>query len=330
VSKVDWVGKWFELGTEIGEFTLSRGGRIRPGETEPSWTFFPHAEVDGIGALVTYLRSEGVDVPIPKRAERKPSLLTRWLALWRLLRRPKKASVQPWRNFDASWKATVPEAAKPTSVAWRLLSHEDTRRIIAHAKASKAILPCYMHCALQRAIDGELLGDAAPFGWMVPVNMRGLVDAPSETANASVGLRIDASRTSTPRDLQTQLKQKLKAHVHWGVWLLSNIGRLVGKAGMRRLAKGEASFVGVFAGMGDWSLPGVPPDVHYFSCPPVAKGCPLGAGAISWQGRMGVTLQSHPVLRASQADVDKWLNAWIQLAIQGMGKPSRSDANSVD
>ncbi|MDG2323631.1 MAG: hypothetical protein P8M08_08935, partial [Akkermansiaceae bacterium] len=70
-----------------------------------------------------------------------------------------------------------------------------------------------------------------------------------------------------------------------------------------------AGNIGAFSNLGVWD-----PDKTietsdcWLFCPPVVKGQLLGAGCVTFQGRLGLTIQSHPALQNPPEIPKTWLN----------------------
>jgi len=307
----DWAGLWFTLlEREYGEFVGMRGG-LRTSDDQIRWIFLSHADYDGIGGFVTLLRKmfPGRVIKIPSRLTAKPSWYFQAAALLRLLVR-NQAPAAAWKGFDATWKSTGPSPG--TEVSTLTLDAMQSRRLGERARAHRVALNTLLLSALDRACRAEL--EPGTSRWMMPVNMRGPVALARETANQTGYLQILMDEAASPRDVQHQVNLAVRRGDHWASWLYLNAGRLVGYGGMRRLYRfqtdrfGGRPFVGAFADLGRWEGIG-----QWCVCPPVALTCPLGAGSITCDGRLSLTIEAHLSIRREAGWTRALLNRWLAI-----------------
>ena len=50
---------------------------------------------------------------------------------------------------------------------------------------------------------------------------------------------------------------------------------------------------------------------HWMVAATVLRCQTVGAGLMTWQGRLSLTLQAHPDLTTAQEVPDRWLAAWL-------------------
>ena len=74
--------------------------------------------------------------------------------------------------------------------------------------------------------------------------------------------------------------------------------------------------VGAFSNLGEWDAARriVAPAAlgDWFACPPVLRSQPLGAGCVTFRGRMGLVLQAHAVLTTDAGVTRSWMEAWLE------------------
>ena len=308
----DWAGAWFEILEEMGEYVGMRFGLRDPEANEPAWQFSSHANHDGLGWFATLLRRERGDssVDIPRMNDTtKPSRLARVRALLHLLaRKPEQAAM--WNTWNADWQAPAGGRKAGKAVATYAFDADRTRQLAAFAATKGASLNSLLLAALGRASGPQLGGGRAL--WMVPVNMRGPVNLERETANHTSYLQIATAGEATAQDVHQQIKTKLADNEHWGGWLFTNCGRLVGLAGMKYLFNRELGrtggrpWVGAFSNLGAWDNCG-----QWFACPPVAKTCPLGIGIVTCDGCLSLTMEAHPSIARDAAWTRALMDRWI-------------------
>jgi hypothetical protein len=164
--------------------------------------------------------------------------------------------------------------------------------------------------ALGRATQSEL--GEGPAYWMMPVNMRGPVAKADESANHTAYLRVNVARDATPAGVQATIKRCFANNEHWGSWLFLHIGRVVGHTGMKLIYRTELArwrgclWAGAFSNLGTWNGCG-----EWLVAPPVAKSCPLAAGAIICNGKLGLTIDAHASIAKDAAWTDALMDRWI-------------------
>lgn len=320
MSENDRLGLLYSLlEREHGEYMGIRFARVRPGgDTE--WMDLPHWQFDGIGGLWELQRrsygAEGAG-PMPTlRDPERPGVLETWRLFRRLMARPRVA-LATWRSYDPSWRGTSPERALPDNIAWRSLTESQTRALLGRARAEGVSANSLLLWMLGHAIEPELLLDNGPVRWMVPVNMRGAIARHRATANHSSYVRADTPPGGSVQSLDRAIRSALAQKDHFASWRAFSLGPLLGTRYMRRVLAAEIRdgipWAGMFSNLGAWPArtdSRGAGDTWLF-CPPVSRLQPLGAGAVTFCGRLTLTLQAHPVLRASKTQVARWLDVWL-------------------
>lgn len=312
-ERKDWAGAWFEILDGMGEFVGMRAGRRTAGDSEPAWQFCSHAGYDGLGWFATLIRQQQGDasIPIPRMNETKrPSRLLQASALLRLMAcKPQQAAI--WAGWNGAWQAPVGGAKAGNATATHVFDADRTRWLARIAAAKGVSINSMLLAALGRAGAAQLEG--GPAKWMIPVNMRGPVSLPRETANHTSYLQVTTAADATAEIVHRQIKIKLGSNEHWGAWLFTNCGRLVRLAGMKYLFKRELArtggrpWTGAFSNLGTWDNCGL-----WSVCPPVAKTCPLGVGVVTCDGCLSLTIDAHPSIASdaawSRALMDRWVS----------------------
>lgn len=311
-ADVDWAGRWFDLVEELqGEHVGMRGGLVAT-DGSVSWTFVPHARFDGLGGFVDLLRrtTSAAHIPVPVRRAQRPSVWQRMSALVKLATETPRVAGR-WSAQDTSWQPGAVRCREgSTEPVHHLFTVEATRALECTARRAGVPLNSLLLNALARASETEIAD--GPAIWMMPVNMRGPVELPRDTANHTGYLQIDIAPGASPGDVQARIKERLRQREHWGSWLFLNLGRIAGIRGMRAVYKyemrrhGYRPFVGSFSNLGVWNGVGT-----WYVCPPVTINAPVAAGAIVCDGRLSLTLEAHVSMVGgaiwSQSLLDRWL-----------------------
>lgn len=312
-QETDWSGLWFDLvEKESGDFVGMRLAHAPASGKAVAWRFLTHSARDGIGVLVELMRcgNPGAQIAMPRlKGPQKPSRLTQLGALLRLMAvRPRVAL---WKTYDCAW-APPPGAPQPsTAVAARTLGAEQTRNLLNKARDQGLSLNSLLLSALSRAAQSEL--NDGPSYWMMPVNMRGAVAKADESANHTAYLRVNVERNASAADVHSSVKRCFANNEHWGSWLFLHIGRAVGRLGMKSIYKMELArwrgclWTGAFSNLGVWNGCG-----EWLVCPPVAKSCPLGAGAIVCNGKLGLTIDAHPSITKDASWTRELMDRWLK------------------
>jgi hypothetical protein len=153
--------------------------------------------------------------------------------------------------------------------------------------------------------------------WVVPVNMRGVDERRPPTANQASTLELCFPVTSGPKEIDALFQRERGRLAHWGVWQLLSLLRCLGSAVIRRAARHEAGIEkhGSFSNLG--SLRAQPSSAAesspewWLAFNTVQRSRPVGAACLTWNGRLAITLQLHPVLSRDPATAHAWLLAWL-------------------
>jgi hypothetical protein len=307
---------WCSALEEMGENTLMRFARSRRLEGSAIETFFfPHSHYDGIGALATLLRSfeGGFTGEIPRGKDaRPPSFWKRLGIFWRDVRSPHK-TVVPWKHFEPAKRTGIPSAA-----GHLVLTEDETARILARVGGASA------NSRLLWALDQVLTPDVArplPLHlWMMPVNLRGAVPMKSPYSNYAAQIPVTLTERSQPADVQSAVRAALDEGMHWGAWDSFNFLPRLGEATLRKFvrkyyARPGHAWLGVFSNLGEWRPTSREPQFDWFVLPPVTLAQPIGAGSLTWAGRMTLSIQAHAALTEDPRDAERWLTMWKEAVL---------------
>jgi hypothetical protein len=98
-----------------------------------------------------------------------------------------------------------------------------------------------------------------------------------------------ATRLTTP-EIKMRMIETSRATSQWSVGAFSNLGVWDPE---KQITAPEC--------MGDWLF-----------APPVLRFQMIGAGCVTYRGRLALTLQIHPELTTSPQVANEWLRAWVR------------------
>jgi hypothetical protein len=307
---VDAVGAWFPVLEKLGLDVRIAFGRLRYGTGDVEWTYLPHQDFDGIGGFAHLLRAEGLPAaPLPSgREEKAPSALRQ---LWLSLLHSWDARVRQvsWKRFD--WSARGPAAG----LAWHALSVEETARLRERAERLEVSVNTLLLWTLDRAVRALWLAEEPRGGrrWLIPVNLRGAVRLSRDTANHASFIAALARGDATPAEIHASVRASARRLSHWGAWWWLGISRWIGEGGMLRLMeyyeKRRHSWMGSFSNIGEWNAGSGTGDVRFF-CPPASRSHPVASGAVTWNGRVALSVQLHPGLSPGPEGARATMDAW--------------------
>jgi len=317
-SKPDPVRPWFQALESLGEFIGIRFGRVNPETNEVTWVYLSHLEYDGIGAFAHLLRQGGVTLTdLPQITHPAP---LSWGAFIRSL----PAMMGPRRRL--LWKPVLqgkkldPIRQPSPAVAWHVFSEEETATIRRTARKAGVSVNSSILKYLDRAVRPYLADPSSAIPWMVPVNMRGKVNQPSETENHSSYIAIRVYASDRAQDVHRHIYDALEKGQHCGNWKAFDATRLTSESMKHRLIKADRATcqwnVGSFSNLGVWDPEKKmrEPDVQgpWLFAPPVLGIQQIGAGCVTFQGRLSLTLQIHPDLTTSPEVATAWMRNWVR------------------
>jgi hypothetical protein len=315
----DAISSWFLAAEELGEYIGIRFGRIPPGSNEPEWFFLRHADYDGIGGLAELLRRRGatVDHLLQIKYPAPPS----WLPLLRALPKYFKPRQRlKWAEISKGINVTHEPADPPAAVAWHVFDESTTTRIRRVCRKLGVTVNSFLLKHLTKAIRPSLLDQSSVVPWMIPVNLRGKVVRDRDTANFSSYVAVQVRSYETAHDVHQNIYEALRRREHWANWYAYKLGRFL-TAGMKKflITKEWATSqwnLGGFSNLGDWD-----PDRAitegdcrgaWLFCPPVLRCQVVGAGCVTFQNQLSLTLQLHPDLTTDMAVPKAWVSLWVK------------------
>jgi len=317
VPAADPIRPWFEALVELGECIGIRFGQIKDGSGNPEWSFLNHTDYDGIGGFVKLLRDRGGEVKdLPRITHPAP---LNWWAFLRAL----PSMLGPRKRLK--WKPLPqgpppPPPNQPTdAVAWHVFSEQETLKIRQAARNSLVTVNSLLIKYLDRAVRPDLVDPSKAIPWMIPVNLRGKVQQPGDTDNHSsyIGIKIFASEGV--RDVHRHVYKSLEKGHHCANWKAFDAGRNTSPALKKKLIVTDRATsqwnLGGFSNLGIWDpekkINAADCQGAWLFAPPVLATQMLGAGCVTFQGRLSLTLHVHPDLTTSREVVEAWMNRWV-------------------
>jgi hypothetical protein len=314
----DAIASWFVAAEDLGEYIGIRFGHVPNGASSPQWTFLRHMDYDGIGGFAELLRREGALLPrLPQiKHPRSPSRIPLIKSL------PRYASPRrriQWSQLDGE-SAPGTNATPPAAVAWHIFEESFTTQIRLACRNANVTVNSFLLKHLTKAVRPSIEDQSAEVPWMIPVNLRGKVDRGRDTANHTSYVAVRVRSYETVQQIHASIYAALAKGDHWANWFAYQSGRFL-TAGMRRwlIAKERCMSqwnLGSFSNLGNWDterqitqrgcLGG------WLFCPPVLRCQPLGAGCVTFQNRLSLTLQVHPELTTNPKVPSDWLRNWIR------------------
>jgi hypothetical protein len=314
----DPIGPWFIAAEQLGEYVGIRFGRLASGTSEPEWTFLRHIDFDGIGGFAELLRRRGATLDrLPQiKHPAAPSWLPFVRAMPKLLKPRRRVE---WRRLESGPVVTTGDGPPP-AVAWHIFEEGSTSQIRRVCRKNRLTVNSFLLKHLTKAIRPFLEDESSVVPWMVPVNMRGKVAGERDTANFTSYVSAKVRTYETVRDVHRNIYGALGRGEHWANWYAYKAAR-VSSLGLKRLLlkKGLAMsqwYLGSFSNLGDWDAEKTitQPDCRggWLFSPPVLRCQLVGAGCVTFQNRLSLTIQAHPELTTNPAVPTAWLQNWVK------------------
>lgn len=312
----DWIGRWFALLEEQGEYTsIDLGHRTGP-DAPLSWRSFPHAEYDGISGVLAIMEAAGRlgDLTFPRLPLRpRPAWWICFLEYLRyLLRLPLRPA--PFKN-PLPLKLEAP-AGRPTAVAWHVFDAQRTAALEADAKRQGVHVNSLLLSSLDGAVRRTLLGASGQTIWMLPVFLNEVDFMTLAAAPRNRSSFIDAYLGEGEPVVAADKKVRalLRRGAAWGGWVGLNTFRVLGEWGLRAFLHFNPRLqrrTGAFTNLGRWEdRTRRYPEELWLGFPPVLRYQPIGASALTWNGRLEIGLWLHPSLGTDAALAESVVAAW--------------------
>lgn len=315
----DAISPWFLAAEELGEYIGIRFGRVTPESAEPEWSFLRHADYDGIGGLAELLRQRGakVDHLLQIKYPAPPS----WLPLLRALPKYLKPRQRvEWAALDRGTGSPDFPPQPPPAVAWQVFDESTTTQIRRVCRKGGVTVNSFLLKHLTKAVRPSLADQSSVVPWMIPVNLRGKVVLGRDTANHSSYVAVKVRSYETTHDVHQNIYDALRRKQHWANWYAYGLGRFL-TGGMKKflITRGLATSqwnLGGFSNLGDWDAEKAISQRDcqgaWLFCPPVLRCQVLGAGCVTFQNQLSLTLQVHPALTTAPSVPKAWVSLWVK------------------
>lgn len=312
----DYIAMWFEVRKELGINDDMNIGQLNKDNGNISWEHFSHSQMDGVGGVATILRQHGYPCKnLPKSGEKEEP------GLWQLYKLNKefKALKGDLPPKNIRWKKTYPCGNDNTApIAHHYFSVDETAAIKRNAKKNKVAYSTFLMWSLNKTIADNLIDGNQNYYWFYPINLRGAIQLSSDTCNYSSGINVCLKNDITPKELQQEIKSRIKSKEHWSTWKSAHIGKLIGKVGVRYIYNKISQknfYAGSFSFLGAWPLkedgnPSENKDEVWVSCGIGTKNYPVSTGIMEWHGQLTLGLKLHPMICQDIALTEKCLNDW--------------------
>lgn len=319
-KKTDPISPWFNACEELGEFIGIRFGRVPPGTSEPSWSYLRHIDFDGIGGFAELLRRNGAELPrLPQIKHPSNPSWGHFLRFAPKLLRPRHKV--KWRPMERGPAAThTGEPQPPRAVAWYIFDEASTTQIRRACRKKCYTINSFLLKHLTKAIRPFLADESSVVPWMVPVNVRGKVERERDTDNFTSYVGVKISSYETVYDIHRSIYEALGNGEHWANWYAYKAGSWSNMAIKKFLLQKELAMsqwnIGSFSNLGDWD-----PDKNitqpgcqggWLFAPPVLRCQLVGAGCVTYQNKLSLTIQAHPDLTTAPAVTEAWMQNWTR------------------
>lgn len=316
MEEKDSIKPWFAAAEDLGEFIGIRFGHIAPGKTEPEWIFKSHAEFDGIGGFAEILRKRGAQLGrLPQvKHPASPSAL----ALLKLL--PKMLLPKHRVKWTALAGSADGKNPQPSAVAWHVFDEDATLQVRRVCRKAGVTVNSFLLKNLTKAVRPFLEDQSSMVPWMIPVNLRGKLVRERDTANYSSYVAVKVQSYETVYDIHRNIYAALGRKEHWANWQVYSLGTFT-THGLRKflIAKELAMSqwnLGSFSNLGDWDaekeITQADCKGSWLFCPPVLRCQLVGAGCMTFQNRLSLTIQAHPELTTDSAVPKAWVQNWVK------------------
>lgn len=312
----DWIGEWFPIIESLGEDIPCLFGKVNTSSQTVQWIEFSHQKHDGIGAFRQILNQSGQppgEVPVLKGSS-KPGAPRQLLNILRFLSQSKLTRM-PWRQYDAS------KLGKSSGIAWHVFSEQETQRLLEFAHAQKISLNSWLLWALDLSVKDVLLKSDSSSIWLVPVNMRGEASKSNIESNHASYLGVSIPFGASAPEVHAEVQKRFQRGDHWGAWWGAQIGRYIGRKGMVKIRQKwidrRHNWVGTLTNMGSWPMANsvktgtLNPYEAWLIVAPVTRHYPVGAGVMTWNGKLGIALQLHQALTSDFESTQKVFKLWL-------------------
>lgn len=316
----DYIAMWFDVRKELGISDAMNIGPMNKINGNIQWHTFSHSKMDGIGGIATILREQGYPCrQLPQSGEKfEPSAWSLY-RLNKIERNKKNINNTCTPSKTIRWKNQYPCSNDNSADIVNIYFDKNTTlKIKRNAKKNSVAFSTFLIWSLNKSVADNLLDGNQNYYWFYPVNLRGAISLNNDTSNYSSGINICLNNYITPKQLQKEIKHKIKLKEHWSTWKLAHIGKLIGKAGVRYIYNSISKkhfYAGSFSYLGRWPLqadknPAENEKEVWVSCGIGTKNYPISTGIMEWYGQLTLGLKLHPMICQDVKLTEKCLNDW--------------------
>lgn len=311
--------KWFSAAESTGDFLDIRYGKKSELSEEIEWCFVSHVQCDGIGAFAQLLRKSGVKITkLPKTRNPNRQILK---PLWHFIHQNFLSSEatneqSPSNNNWALATTQKDQACESRALAWHLFTEEETEEIRQKCRLLKVTVNSYLLKHLDQAVRVDTKLPSSDIPWMIPVNLRGDIQFADDTENHVSCIEPVISADDSVQEIQRQIKHRFALGEHRAKYFVLKFGGFLTKHAMMRfinmLRSKSNGNIGAFSNLGIWDNESkIKSKDSWFFCPPVGKGQLLGAGCVTYQKRLSLTIQAHSDLSDQPELAKAWMERWV-------------------
>jgi len=208
----------------------------------------------------------------------------------------------------------------PKAVAYHIFDEQMTTQIRRVCRKSGFTINSFLIKHLTKAIRPFLQDESSVVPWMIPTNMRGKVIRDRDTANYTSYVSINVCSYETVRDIHKQIYSALGRGEHWANWYSYSVSSPLPKFAKRFMLVKELATsqwnIGSFSNLGDWdadkTISQSECEGSWLFAPPVLRCQLVGAGCVTFQNRLSITIQAHPDLTNSPSVPEGWIEQWVK------------------
>lgn len=290
MEKTDWLGKWFDIYEEMGEYGQSAYA-VENEHNGLEFLFLPHQYYDGIGGLCHLIQERAglkIDLPTFKGSKDVSFIKVTWAFLHNLILH---------RNIQPKWLVPRSKAqGKKQNPTLLRFTKEETAAIINAAKKRNISVNTLLLHISDRVVSEILWDKKYARWWMLPVNLRGLIKKENGIYTSYL---VSVIRDESPQVLHDNIKKSLRLQWHRATYILSNIGKVIGINGIRSTVKKQYrsgfGWTGYFSNLGiiSHNSPSLANETWY-GCAPTNRLLPLSIGAMTFNARLTLAFLIHP------------------------------------
>jgi len=290
----DVSSDWFRASEAAGDLMDIPYGRVPKGSTDVEWHIVSHCDCDGIGGFARLLRERGVE--ITKLPETKSPCRGILSPLWKLWRNRETDAACALRS---DWLPDPPtDQTNPENIAWHLFTKDETQAILDNCRKKQVTINSYLLHGLDRSVRPEIRSPGKKITWVVPVNLRGDIRHADDTQNQVSCVEVKIAADDSTQAVHHQILQRLQRGEHRANFLLLILGGILNHAAKVSFLKKDrakpAGNIGSFSNLGIWKFDEKTNDTDgWLFCPPIVTGQRLGAGCVTFNGRLGIATQGN-------------------------------------